>query len=65
MSKSPSPTTAPNSASAAYLDMPVERRVAAMAHAATLSVSMRKLAAEIKFTADVDDFRRVLSAGNT
>lgn len=64
MPQSPSPTIAPSSAFAAYLDMPVARRVAAMAHAEALSVSMRELATEIAFTADVDDFRRVLNAEN-
>ncbi len=47
---------------AGYLDMPVERRAAAMAHAAMLSATMRKLAAELPLTADVDDFKRVLQA---
>ncbi len=47
---------------ASYLDMPPERRAAASAHARMLGVTMRKLAAEVPFQADVDDFRRVLVA---
>ena len=47
---------------AAYLDMPPERRVAAKAHAAMLSVTMKRVADDIPFQADVDDFRRVLTA---
>ena len=57
MSKQP---TIERSEPAGYLDMPVERRAAAQAHAALLSATMRKLAAELPFTADIDDFRRVL-----
>lgn len=61
MSKSPqTPSATPPGEPAAYLDMPPERRAAAMAHAAMLSATMRKLAAEVPFQADVDDFRRVL-----
>ena len=48
---------------ASYLDMPPERRTAAKAHAAMLSATMRKVVAEVPFQADVDDFRRVLTAG--
>ena len=47
---------------AAYLDMPPERREAAKAHVAILGETMRKLAADIPFQADIDDFRRVLNA---
>ena len=47
---------------AAYLDMPSERRASAKAHAAMLSATMRKVAADTPFQADVDDFRRVLTA---
>ena len=47
---------------AAYLTMPPERRAAAKAHAAMVSATMRKVAVELPFTADVDDFRRVLVA---
>jgi hypothetical protein len=48
---------------AAYLDMPPERRAAAKAHAAMLSATMKKVAAEVPFQSDVDDFRRILTAG--
>jgi hypothetical protein len=48
---------------AAYLDMPPERRAAALAHAAMLSATMKKVAAEVPFQTDVDDFRRILTAG--
>jgi hypothetical protein len=48
---------------AAYLDMPPERRAAAKAHAAMLSATLKKVAAEVPFQADVDDFRRILTAG--
>ena len=47
---------------AAYLDMPPARREAAIAHAALLSVTMQRVAAELPFTADADDFRRILIA---
>ncbi len=47
---------------AAYLDMPPERRDAAKAHAAVMGETMRKLSADIPFQADIDDYRRVLSA---
>ncbi len=60
-----SPPTTPADANepAAYLDMPPERRAGAKAHAAMLSATMRKVAAEVPFQADVDDFRRVLTTG--
>ena len=61
MPQSTPPPADPNEP-AAYLDMPPERRAAAKAHAAMLGVTMRKLAAETPFQADVDDFRRVLIA---
>ena len=48
---------------AAYLDMPPERRTAAKAHAAMLSRTAGKIALELPFSADVDDFRRVLAEG--
>ncbi len=48
---------------AAYLEMPPERRAGAKAHAAMLSATIKKVAAEVPFQADVDDFRRVLTAG--
>ena len=47
---------------AAYLDMPPERRSAAEAHAAILSVAAGAVADELPLSADVDDFRRVLVA---
>jgi hypothetical protein len=47
---------------AAYLDMPAERRAAAKAHAAILSETAGKAALELPLGADVDDFRRVLTA---
>jgi hypothetical protein len=62
MPAQPPKPTDPNEP-AAYLDMPPERRVGAKAHAAMLSATMRKVAAEVPFQADVDDFRRVLTAG--
>ena len=46
---------------AAYLDMPPERRAAAKAHATLLSRTAGKIALELPFGADVDDFRRVLT----
>lgn len=45
---------------AAYLTMPDERRTAAIAHAALLGETVRKVAATLPLGADVDDFRRVL-----
>ena len=60
MAKSPPPAASQEPAH--YLDMPPERRAAAKAHAAMLSATMRRVSAEMPFTADVDDFRRVLTA---
>jgi hypothetical protein len=60
-----SPTSDPSPASAepaAYLDMPPERRAAAKAHAALLANTADRIARELPFSADVDDFRRVLVA---
>ena len=48
---------------AAYLDMPSERRAAAKAHAALLSRTAGRIALELPFGADVDDFRRALTQG--
>ena len=45
---------------AAYLDMPPERRAAAKAQASVLAKTADRIARELPFTADVDDFRRVL-----
>jgi hypothetical protein len=47
----------------AYLDMPPERRAAAKAHAALLSRTADRIARELPFGADVDDFRRALVQG--
>jgi hypothetical protein len=47
---------------AAYLDMPAERRALAKAHAALLAETAGRVALELPFNADVDDFRRVLVA---
>jgi hypothetical protein len=47
---------------AAYLKMPPERRRAAKAHAAQLSQTAGRIAAELPLSADVDDFRRLLVA---
>jgi hypothetical protein len=62
MSTQPPKSADPNEM-ADYLDMPPERRTAAKAHAAMLSATLRKIAGEVPFQADVDDFRRVLTAG--
>ena len=48
---------------AAYLDMPPERRAAAKAHVALLSQTAGRIALELPFGADVDDFRRALTQG--
>ena len=45
----------------AYLDMPAERRALAKAHAAMLAETAGRVALELPFGADVDDFRRVLA----
>jgi hypothetical protein len=45
---------------ASFLDMPPERRAAAKAHAALLAQTADRIARELPFAADVDDFRRVL-----
>jgi hypothetical protein len=61
----PSPTpaaSAPTEDTAAYLDMPADRRAAAKAHIAVLSGTAGKIAEELPLGADVDDFRRVLVA---
>jgi hypothetical protein len=47
---------------AADLDMPPERRALAKAHARMLAETARRVALEVPFSADVDDFRRVLIA---
>ena len=48
---------------APYLDMPPERRAAAKAHAAMLARTADRVARELPFGADVDDFRRALIQG--
>jgi hypothetical protein len=62
-----SPPKAPPAATssdetAAYLDMPAERRVLAKAHTAMLSTTAGKVALELPISADVDDFRRIMAA---
>jgi hypothetical protein len=58
---SPTSDASPASAEpAAHLDMPPERRAAAAAHAALLAKTADRIARELPFSADVDDFRRVL-----
>jgi glucose-6-phosphate 1-dehydrogenase len=48
---------------AAYLDMPPQRRALAKAHAAMLAETAGRVVLELPFSADVDDFRRVLVTG--
>jgi hypothetical protein len=62
---SPKPEQSPPAAAetAAYLDMPPERRAAAKAHAALLSQAAGRVALQLPIGADVDDFRRVLVQG--
>jgi hypothetical protein len=48
---------------ASHLDIPPERRALHKAHAAMLAETARRVALEVPFGADVDDFRRVLAAG--
>jgi hypothetical protein len=65
MAASPNDTTSKAPAAeetAAYLDMPAERRTLAKAHAAMLSATAGKVALELPMGADVDDFRRVMAA---
>ena len=61
--KAPPAAAAPADDMAAYLDMPPERRAAAKAHAALLSRTAGRIALELPFGADVDDFRRALAEG--
>jgi hypothetical protein len=58
----PQPAPAAEAGPAAGLAMPPERRRAAQAHAAQLSDTAAKVAAELPLSADVDDFRRILAA---
>jgi hypothetical protein len=46
---------------ASQLDIPPERRALHQVHAATLAATARRVALAIPFSADVDDFRRVLA----
>jgi hypothetical protein len=55
--------TGANAEPAGHLDMPPERRALAKAHAAMLAETARRVALELPFGADVDDFRRVLAGG--
>jgi hypothetical protein len=55
--------TEPDAEPAGHLDIPPERRALAKAHAAMLAETARRVARELPFSADVDDFRRVLAAG--
>jgi hypothetical protein len=56
------PAPSPPGMLAAYLDMPPERRAAAEAHAALLSLAAAAVAGELPLSADVADFPRVLIA---
>ena len=60
-SKAPPAVPAASDETAAYLDMPPERRAAAKAHAAMLARTADRIARELPMSADVDDFRRVLA----
>jgi hypothetical protein len=60
--QSGAPADAADNEPARYLDMPPERRALAKAHAAMLAATAGKVALELPIGADVDDFRRVLSA---
>jgi hypothetical protein len=53
----------PQGEPAGHLDIPPERRALHKAHAAVLAKTARRVALELPFQADVDDFRRVLAAG--
>jgi hypothetical protein len=56
-------STAAQAEPANHLDIPPERRVLAKAHAAMLAETAHRVAREMPFGADVDDFRRVLAGG--
>jgi hypothetical protein len=47
---------------ASHLDIPPDRRALNKAYVATLAATARRVALEVPFGADVDDFRRVLAA---
>jgi hypothetical protein len=57
----PQPGPAAEAGPAAGLEMPPERRRAAKAQAALLADTAAKVAAELPLSADVDDFRRILT----
>jgi len=57
----PQPGSAAEAGPAAGLEMPPERRRAAKAQAALLADTAAKVAAELPLSADVDDFRRILT----
>jgi hypothetical protein len=59
--KSP-PQSGPHIEPANHLDIPSERRARHKAHAAMLAETARRVALEVPFGADVDDFRRALAA---
>ena len=61
MANKAAPTSPAIGDTAAYLDMPPERRAAAKAHAALLSQTAGRIALQLPLGADVDDFRRVLT----
>ena len=60
MPSHPSDASPPDHQGARFLDVPPERRAAAKAHAALLAQTADRIARELPFVADVDDFRRVL-----
>lgn len=57
------PEPAAGNATAAYLDMPPERRAAAEATVVMLVATAQRVADGLPLQADVDDFRRVLVEG--
>lgn len=56
------PATSITVTPADYLDIPEDRRRAARDHVAAVSKTVRKVALELPLGADVDDFRRNLTA---
>lgn len=59
---SSTPASAVTVTPADYLDIPEDRRRAARDHVASISKTVRKVALELPLGADVDDFRRTLTA---
>jgi hypothetical protein len=55
------PAAQPVARIASGLDIPAERRALAKAHAALLAETAARVALTLPFSADVDDFRRVLA----